>query len=264
MTTNTSESSPVLFSVANGIGLITLNRPKSLNAINKALAEALLKSLDECKDPLIRCVCLTGASDFFCAGQDLMEASASSPEELGRKVGELYNPVIRAIQELEKPVVAAVNGPAAGAGANIALCCDIVIASDNAYFLQAFTNIGLIPDSGGTYYLPRLIGWQKASALMLLADKLPAADAERMGMIHKVFPQAEFLQKRDDLTTRLAKMPTKALALTKQALIASLTNDLTLQLDTEAENQKLALMSADFKEGTQAFFEKRKPNFIGA
>jgi len=264
MTTNASESSPVLFSVANGIGLITLNRPKSLNAINKALAVALLKSLDECKDPSIRCVCLTGASDVFCAGQDLAEASASSPGELGRKIGELYNPVIRAIQELEKPVLAAVNGPAAGAGANIALCCDIVIASDNAYFLQAFTNVGLIPDSGGTYYLPRLIGWQKASALMLLADKLSAADAERMGMIYKVFPQAEFLQKRDDLTTHLAKMPTKALALTKQALIASLTNDLTLQLDIEAENQKLALMSADFKEGTQAFFEKRKPNFIGA
>jgi enoyl-CoA hydratase/carnithine racemase len=209
MTTSTSESSPVLFSVANGIRSITLNRPRSLNAINKTLAEALLKSLDECKDPSIRCVCLTGASDVFCAGQDLLEASASSPEELGRKVGELYNPIIRAIQELEKPVLAAVNGPAA------------------------------------------------------------AADAERMGMIYKVFPQAEFLQKRDYLTTRLAKMPTKALALTKQVLITSFTNDLTRQLDTEAENQKLALMSADlmsadFKEGTQAFFEKRKPNFIGA
>src|ERR1700754_177865 len=155
---NTSESSPVLFFVSNGIGLIVLNRPKSLNAINKALAETLLKSLDECKDPSIRCVCLTGAADVFCAGQDLMEATTSSPEELGEKIGELYNPIIRAIRELEKPVLAAVNGPAAGAGANIALCCDIVIASDNAYFLQAFTNIGLIPDSGGTYYLPRLVG----------------------------------------------------------------------------------------------------------
>jgi 2-(1,2-epoxy-1,2-dihydrophenyl)acetyl-CoA isomerase len=264
MDTSATDSSPVLFSVSNGIGLIILNRPKSMNAINKALAEELLKSLDKCKDPLIRCVCLTGASDVFCAGQDLEEATTITPTELGKKVGELYNPVIKAIQELEKPVLAAVNGPAAGAGANIALCCDIVIASDHAYFLQAFTKIGLIPDNGGTYYLPRLVGWQKASALMLLADKLPAADAERMGMIYKVFPHAEFLKKRDDLAAHLAKMPTKALALTKQALIASLTNDLTLQLDVEAENQKLALMSADFKEGTQAFIEKRKPNFIGA
>src|SRR6478672_6874569 len=180
--------SSILFEIKDSIGFITLNRPDKLNSFNREMALLMQEKLDACKSKEVRCVYITGAGKGFSAGQDLSEVSAPDAPGFDKILSEHYNPIVTRVRQLEKPVVAAVNGVAAGAGANIALCCDIVIASQSASFLQAFSKIGLIPDSGGTYILPRLIGWQKASALMMLGDKLPAADAERMGMIYKVFP----------------------------------------------------------------------------
>src|SRR6478672_7302222 len=180
--------SSIWFEIKNNIGFITLNRPDKYNAFNREMALLMQEKLDECQNPEVRCVLITGAGKAFSSGQDLEEVVDPNGPRITAILAEHYNPIIRQIRKLEKPVIAAVNGVAAGAGANIALCCDIVVASQSASFLQAFSKIGLIPDSGGTYILPRLIGWQKASALMMLGDKLPAADAERMGMIYKVFP----------------------------------------------------------------------------
>ncbi len=174
-----------------------------------------------------------------------------------------YNPIILKIRKLEKPVIAAVNGVAAGAGANIALACDIVFAAESASFIQAFSKIGLIPDSGGTFFLPRLIGLQKATALMMTADKVMAADAERLGMIYQVVSDADLMSKVEQFAAQLAQMPTKGLGLTKRALNASFTNTLEQQLAVEEELQTLAGSTYDFNEGTAAFLEKRKPNFRG-
>lgn len=219
--------------------------------------------LDECKGAAVRAVYITGAGKGFCAGQDLAEVV--DPEGLGmnRILSEHYNPLVMRIRQLEKPVVAAVNGVAAGAGANIALCCDIVVASSSASFIQAFSKIGLIPDSGGTYFLPRLIGWQKASAVMMLGDKISATEAERMGMIYKVMDDASFAEESKKLVKQLAAMPTRGLAFTKQALEASFTNTLDKQLLAEDTLQQKAASTADFKEGTKAFLEKRMPVFKG-
>ena len=178
-------------------------------------------------------------------------------------LSEHYNPIISRIRRLEKPVVAAVNGVAAGAGANIAFCCDIVVAAQSASFLQAFSKIGLIPDSSGTYFLPRLIGWQKASALMMLGEKLVAVEAERMGMIYKVFPAETFEENARLIAYYLAKMPTKGLAYTKQILSLSFTNTLDEQLNQEDIFQQRAAQTKDYKEGVQAFLEKREPDFSG-
>ncbi|HTS42893.1 MAG TPA: enoyl-CoA hydratase-related protein [Puia sp.] len=257
-------SSPVLFELRNNVSIIILNRPDKLNAFNREMSLALQKKLDECAiDPAIRCVYLSGNGKAFSAGQDLAEVSGGDPAIFDKILSEQYNPIVTRIRRMEKPVVAAVNGVAAGAGANIALCCDIVVAAHAASFLQAFSKIGLIPDSGGTYFLPRLIGWQKASALMMLADKISASEAERMGMIYKVFADETFAESSIQIAETLAQMPTKALALTKQILNSSMTNSFEAQLGAENSAQQEAAKTFDFNEGLKAFLEKRLPKFKG-
>lgn len=257
--------STLLFDQQNGVAKITLNRPKAYNSFNKDLALSLQAALDKCAaDDSIRAVVLTGAGKAFCAGQDLGEVT--NPEIMpGFKVllEEHYRPVVLKIRNLEKPVIAAVNGVAAGAGANIALACDIVVASEKASFIQAFSGIGLIPDSGGTFFLPRLVGFQKALALAMLGGKVSATDAEQMGMIYKVFSVEEFEEQVNKLANRLATMPTKGLALTKKAFNSSLINSLEEQLTVENAAQIEASETDDYQEGVQAFMEKRKPNFKG-
>jgi len=208
--------STVLFEIKDSVGFITLNRPSTYNAFNREMALAVQEKLEACKSKEVRCVYISGAGKAFCSGQDLEEVTEPNAK-ITRIIAEHFNPIIRMIRKLEKPVVAAVNGVAAGAGANIAFCCDVIVASQSASFIQAFSKVGLIPDSGGTYFLPRLIGWQKASALMMLGEKVTAADAERMGMVHKVFSDESFAEESIKIATTLSQMPTKALALTKLA-----------------------------------------------
>jgi 2-(1,2-epoxy-1,2-dihydrophenyl)acetyl-CoA isomerase len=253
----------ILFEIKDSVGFITLNRPAKYNAFNREMALLMQDKLDACQGREVRCVCITGAGKAFSAGQDLEEVADPDGPRVENILGEHYNPIIKKIRKLEKPVVAAVNGVAAGAGANIALCCDIVIASASASFIQAFSRIGLIPDSGGTYFLPRLVGWQKASALSMLGDKVSAAEAERMGMIYKVFPDESFLEDFRKMTAALAQMPTKGLALTKLALGNSLFNGFEDQLHDEELLQQKAGSTSDYKEGVQAFLDKRKPEFKG-
>ncbi len=255
--------STILFEIKNAIAFITLNRPEKYNAFNREMALLMQEKLEESKSKEIRCVYITGAGKAFSAGQDLEEVVDPNGPKVTNILGEHFNPIIRHIRRLEKPVVAAVNGVAAGAGANIALSCDIVVASQSASFLQAFSKIGLIPDSGGTYILPRLIGWQKASALMMLGEKVSADDAERMGMLYKVFPDDVFEHEAVNIALTLAKMPTKGLALTKQILNTSMVNNYDDQLHDEELFQERAGNTYDYREGVQAFLEKRKPNFKG-
>jgi 2-(1,2-epoxy-1,2-dihydrophenyl)acetyl-CoA isomerase len=249
----------------NGIARIQLNRPASYNSFNRQMALELQHILATCAgNPEIRVVCISGQGKAFCAGQDLVEVS--TPElHPGFKaiLDEHYAPIIRAITHMEKPVVAAVNGVAAGAGANIALACDIVLAKESALFIQAFSGIGLIPDSGGTWILPRLVGLQKAMALTMLGDRIPAREAESMGMIYKALPDEEFEEKTSQILEKLAGMPTYGLALTKKALYLGLQQGLEEQLKTETQLQILASESEDYHEGVEAFLQKRKPNFKG-
>jgi len=242
---------------------ISLNRPDILNSFNREMAMEMQEALDFAEQTeSVRAIYLTGEGKAFCAGQDLAEAISKEGPELQKIVKEHYNPIILRIRTLEKPVVCGVNGVAAGAGANIALACDVVIAVKSASFIQAFSKIGLIPDSGGTFFLPRLIGWQKASALIMLGDKIGAEEAERMGMIYKWVEDGE-LQQAVDIAVRLAAMPTKGLGLSKRALNSSMTNDLQTQLDLEEKLQTLAGKTDDYKEGVNSFLEKRKPEFKG-
>ncbi|HUC80918.1 MAG TPA: enoyl-CoA hydratase-related protein [Flavisolibacter sp.] len=255
--------SSILFEIKDAVATITFNRPDKYNAFNREMALLLQKKLDECKAAEVRCVLISGFGKAFCSGQDLEEVVDPHGPKIDAIVGEHYNPIITRIRQLQKPVVAAVNGVAAGAGANIALACDIVVAAQSASFIQAFSKIGLIPDSGGTFFLPRLVGWQRASALMMLGDKVSAEEAERMGMIYKVFPTESFEEEARKIATTLAAMPTKGLAWTKQLLDNSFENSYEDQLDDEEIFQQRAGSTKDYKEGVQAFLEKRKPNFTG-
>lgn len=250
--------------VKNNVLWIRFNRPQVFNSFNQEMAFAVQRALDEAAgDKTVRAVVLTGEGKAFCAGQDLAEATDPNGPELQSIVAKHYNPIIEKIRAIEKPVIAAVNGVAAGAGANIALACDIVFAGNSASFIQAFSKIGLIPDSGGTFFLPRLIGFQKAMALMMTADKVTADEAEQMNMIYKTVGDELLLETVTTFAEQLAQMPTKGLGLTKRAMNASMTNNLTEQLKLEEKLQTEAGNSYDFNEGTTAFLEKRKPVFKG-
>lgn len=256
----------ILVEVNAGVMKVTLNRPAVLNSFNTAMSRELRAALEESRaDKSIRAVLLTGAGRAFCAGQDLSEVPPSSEgiADLGATVRATYTPLIKTIRKLELPVVCAVNGVAAGAGANLALACDIVFASDNASFIQSFAKIGLIPDSSGTFFLPRIVGLPRATAMMMTAEKISAERAYEMGMIYRVCPADTLMEQATTLATELAAMPTRALGLTKRALNASLENDLDAQLEVEAELQREAGRSRDFAEGVSAFLEKRKPLFTG-
>ena len=252
--------------IENGISKIVLNRPEVLNSFNKKMANEFQQALIEANEnKTIRAILITGIGKAFCAGQDLLEAAPPGEDlaDLGKIIDECYNPIIKLLRSIEKPIVCAVNGIAAGAGANIALACDIVVAAESTAFLQAFSKIGLVPDSGGTYFLPHLVGLPRAAALMMLGEKVSALDAVTMGMIYKVFPDADLENESLKLTAKLAAMPTKALGLTKKALNQSFNNNLNQQLDLEKALQVEAGNTHDYKEGVQAFLEKRKPVFKG-
>lgn len=256
--------SSVLFEVKNNVAFISLNRPEKFNSFNREMALLLQKKLDECgNDKNIRAVYLTGVGKAFSAGQDLGEITGDNPVSFEKILSEHYNPIITRIRSLSKPVVCAVNGVAAGAGANIALCCDIVVAHENASFIQAFSKIGLIPDSGGTYFLPRLIGFQKASALMMLGDKVAATEAASMGMVYKCFNADSFAEESVKIAETLAQMPTRAFTLIKKALNGSMQHSLEQQLSLEDLLQAEAASTADYTEGVNAFIEKRIPQFRG-
>ncbi len=252
-------------SIHDKIATLSLDRPEVFNSFNREMALLFQKKLDACEnDPNIRAIVITGEGKAFCAGQDLKEVTSAELNPGFKKIlEEHYNPIISRIRKIEKPIIAAVNGVAAGAGANIALACDVVIASENASFIQAFSKIGLVPDSGGTFFLPRLIGFQKASALMMLGDKISAIEAERLGMIYKVVPEDNLSQEVSNVASILANMPTKALGLTKRLLNKSMDNSLQNQLDLEGKLQIEAAQSEDYAEGVDAFVNKRKPHFKG-
>jgi 2-(1,2-epoxy-1,2-dihydrophenyl)acetyl-CoA isomerase len=249
----------------NGVLILKLNRPDKFNSFNRPMALDLIEKLNEANsNDNVRAVILTGEGKAFCAGQDLVEVTQPDLHPGFKTILEdHYNPIILGIRNLPIPVLCAVNGVAAGAGANIALACDIVVASETASFIQAFSGIGLIPDSGGTWLLPRLIGYQKALALAMLGDKIFAPEAEKMGMIYKAIPPDEFPAYIETLANKLAQMPTFGLALTKKAFQEGMDNDLETQLQTEARLQIEASESADYHEGVTAFVQKRKPQFTG-
>lgn len=256
----------VLITVSDGIARITLNRPDVLNSFNREMARAFQDALREAAERKdVRAVLITGAGRAFCAGQDLAEVKPVEGEtpSLGETVAHNYNPTITLIATLEKPVVCAVNGVAAGAGANIALACDIVIASEKASFIQSFAKIGLIPDSGGTFFLPRLVGIARAKAITMLAEKIEAKVAKKMGLIYDVVDADDLEKKSNKLAARLAKQPTRGFGLTKRAMNASFTNDLESQLALEENLQAMAGQTHDYAEGVNAFLEKRDPEFKG-
>jgi len=251
--------------IENNTAWLTLNRPDVFNSFNREMALCLQDELDTCEaNPEVRAIVITGEGRAFCAGQDLGEVTNPDLNPGFKKIlEEHYNPIISKIRSIEKPIIGAVNGVAAGAGANIALACDVVVASERASFIQAFSKIGLIPDSAGTFFLPRLIGFQKASALMMLGDKVSAEEAERLGMIYKMYSAEDFNAEVLVLAEKMAAMPTKALGMTKRLLNQSLTNDLKEQLEMESKLQIEAAQSDDYNEGVNAFVEKRKPIFKG-
>jgi len=255
----------ILLKIENKVATITLNRPEVFNSFNREMAFSLHETLDACeKNDEVRAIVLTGNGKAFCAGQDLKEVTDPDLNPGFKKIlEEHYNPIITRLRAIKKPIVAAVNGVAAGAGANIALACDIVVAHEKVSFIQAFSLIGLVPDSAGTFFLPRLIGFQKALALAMLGDKISASEADKIGMIYKCVSTEEFGDTIDALSLKLANMPTKALGLIKELFNKSMTNDLESQLALESKLQIEAASTDDYAEGVAAFIEKRKPNFQG-
>jgi 2-(1,2-epoxy-1,2-dihydrophenyl)acetyl-CoA isomerase len=259
-------SDAILLDIQGPTAVITLNRPERLNSFNESMHQALTAALEQVGTSNARALMLTGAGRGFCAGQDLsdrtVEPGAETPD-LGRSIEQFYNPLIRRLQALEMPVICAVNGVAAGAGVNIALACDIVLAGHSASFVQAFCRLGLVPDSGGTFFLPRLVGSARAMGLALLGEKLSAQQAEAWGMIWKSVPDEALMPEARALTARLATQPTQGLAMIKRALRASTTNDLDTQLDLERDLQRAAGRTEDYREGVAAFLAKRPPKFQG-
>ena len=251
----------------DAVRTIRLNRPEKLNSITAPLASLLLAELSAAdSDPSVRAVILTGNGRAFCAGQDLGEITTRDSDGALPDIGTIvtnYNAIVLAIQSLAKPVIAAVNGVAAGAGANIALVADFVVAAESAIFVQSFIQIGLIPDSGGTFFLPRLVGLAKAKELIMLGEKLSARDASALGLIYRAVPEPEFHATVSNLATRLAALPTKTIHMVKQAMNSSATSSLATQLETELRLQIEAAATADYREGVDAFLAKRPPNFRG-
>lgn len=257
----------VLIEKRGNVLSLTLNRPQVLNSFNAEMAYALQAALSQAASDLtIRAVLISAAGRAFCAGQDLSEVAPredGSLPDLGEILLKHYNPIILALRAIEKPIVCAVNGIAAGAGANLALAADIVVAAESASFVQSFIHVGLIPDSGGTYILPRLVGLARAKAWSMLAEKVCAKDAEKFGLIYKAIPDADLASEADKLAQRLASMPTRGLALTKLAFQSSFHSDLPAQLALEADLQCQLGKSNDYQEGVTAFLAKRKPDFKG-
>lgn len=246
------------------VRVLTLNRPDKFNSFNREMALLLQQELDDATAASdTRVIVLTGSGKAFCAGQDLGELTGADAPGFEVILKEHYNPVVQRIRSITKPVIAAVNGVAAGAGANIALACDITVASETASFIQAFSKIGLIPDSGGTWTLPRLVGLQRATALMMLGEKVQASEAVQMGMIYACYPAEHFETQALELASRLAELPPKGIAFTKMALQASVQHSFSQQLELEDQLQYQAAHTRDYREGVQAFLEKRKPQFTG-
>jgi 2-(1,2-epoxy-1,2-dihydrophenyl)acetyl-CoA isomerase len=254
----------VLQATENGVAWITLNRPDSLNALNAALLKALRAALEQAAaDDAVRAVVITGAGRGFSSGADLQATGSGGPRDPGRTLREFYHPLIELMRAMPKPIVTAVNGVAAGAGMSIALAGDIVVAGQSATFLQAFSKIGLVPDAGSTWFLPRYAGDVRARALAMLADRISSADALQYGMVWKVYADDALLAEARKMAEYLAKMPTRAYALIKQALNGTYDRTLTDQLELEAQLQTEAVKTEDAAEGVRAFVEKRPPNFKG-
>ena len=254
----------ILFETQDNIAEIKLNRPKLLNSFNYEMADEFLDTLKKCdKNKKIRTIIITGIGRGFCAGQDLEEATRKNGPPIDAIIDHTYNPIIKMITNIEKPIICYVNGIAAGAGANLAISCDITFAASSAKFIQSFINIGLVPDSGGTYNLPRLIGKQKAAGLMFSGEKLSSAEAEKIGMIYKSVEDENGYQVTLDFAKKISKKPTKSIGLIKNLINLSNRNSLSEQLELEKKYQITAANSIDHKEGVKAFFEKRNPKYVG-
>lgn len=252
------------FSIAEGVATLALNRPQRMNAFNQQMHDEVRAALREVEEQKARCLLLTGRGRGFCAGQDLSERKpGDKPFDLGETLDRNYNPLVLTLTRLPLPVVCAVNGVAAGAGVNIALACDLVLAARSASFIQAFCRIGLVPDSGGTWFLPRLVGMQRAKAMAMLGDAVSAEEAERIGLIWRCIDDEKLMPEAEALAKRLAQAPTRALALIKSGLNASFDNTLEKQLELEKHLQQVAGRTRDYSEGVAAFLEKRKPEFTG-